>query len=290
MRKKKQFVYVSKSKQIVSLLVLLEKEGFISSWVLYPNSIKVFFNYNKDGRPVIHKIFPYRSSYKKYAVKHTGLVNFLFHPGTWIFSSQVGNHTVTSLFVKNQGGRILCFVALFLIIMISLPVNSKLVVSKDTLCFFYIGFSFSIFKPHKFYLFNSKKQLSLLVKRSITINQPGYFLISKDIKMLEKISCFFKQNRLPPHSVTVSLSGVGFSVDFIPSENTLCFNLGSSHKYFKSVGDNFQVYLINKQSFRVFGLSLQDLNRFVEEIEKFHFPDCYKGKGVHLSTKCYFKK
>lgn len=184
-------------------------------------------------------------------------------------------------------------------IMIYLPINS-IVLSNDF--GFFILYKQSTFSvPHSAFKAGSLQlirganpQDSMDIKPGVCFSVPdsniSYAVSTKNRTIIKSLEAFFEGLRKPFHSVTLELKGVGFNFSYLPESRELEIKLGASHLFRKVLPINIDIYAINKQTMRIFSDSSSDLGNFVDQLEKLHYPDAYKGKGIHLSTKSYFKK
>jgi ribosomal protein L6P/L9E len=86
------------------------------------------------------------------------------------------------------------------------------------------------------------------------------------------------------HFVELSLVGLGFRV--IKLSNFLLLKLGYSHYIKLPIPVSLHV-LGYKKRIIVFGINLNEVNCFVEQLVSFRAPDVYKNKGVQLSGKTF---
>ena len=183
--------------------------------------------------------------------------------------------------------------------MVYLPVNS-IVLSNDS-GFFILYKQFSLAVPINILEASSLRLIrghnpldSVQIENGVCFIIPDsdvcYAISTEDKSILKSLETFFANLRKPRYSVTLELKGVGFNFLYLPESRELEMKLGASHLFRKVVPVNMDVYALNKQTMRIFSDSSSDLGNFVDQIEKLHYPDAYKGKGIHLSTKSYFKK
>nr|YP_009446452.1 ribosomal protein L6 [Ancoracysta twista]ATY40940.1 ribosomal protein L6 [Ancoracysta twista] len=103
------------------------------------------------------------------------------------------------------------------------------------------------------------------------------------IERMAKLSCY-------GHWSQLSVSGIGYRIDFNKQERKLTFKLGYATNQSKSITQGVTARTVSDQTVQIYGLSPERVDTVVSSVKRFRKPDAYKNKGVLVEGSFYLKK